>query len=472
LSLGFVISKVATIQGSYLVTGYRGVGKTSFVNHALASAHQRLASQKPPCVLVPIFLNLARSYDVGKLLRRTIRQLYRTVAETSIEITANGAAKCVSLYTLLPPDLQAELNIAYLKTSAKVSEATTEALKTVIAQATTQGFTLGGEASGEAALLPDPLPAKVGAKLSGGYSRSKSLSKSEETARETVDSLEYLEYDDEIAEVELTRLIRRLTQTPIDLQWSEKQSVVRRFAWFWKLFGKFRRRDYLNQTVHCPQTRQVQLVFVFDELDKVEPKEARTMLSTLKPVLVSSKATFVFVGGYEFANQWLARTQPEGDTLYSLFTDVIYVPLYEDDEIESFAQALVEQHPDQDCIAEPLLDHLKLHCGGTLRGVFRQIFPRVQWDTGTPMLSDGYTEDLYTKVFEHVREINFQIPKTHPPQIRDALKCLTYTWLMMAEREQRFMQQSLYNPEKIPQDFLGRRWQLAVDAHFQAKVTV
>jgi predicted AAA+ superfamily ATPase len=75
-----LITGICYIQGSYLVTGYRGVGKTSFVNYA--RAYKQLAEQEPPCILIPVFLNLARSYDVGKLLRRTIRQLYRTIAET------------------------------------------------------------------------------------------------------------------------------------------------------------------------------------------------------------------------------------------------------------------------------------------------------------------------------------------------------------------------------------------------------
>lgn len=459
-----LVNHICYIQGSYLVTGYRGVGKSSFVNYVLAMAHKQSVEQEPPCILVPIFLNLARSYDVGKLLRRTIRQLYRTLAETKVRV--KDTAQSVSLYSRLPHDLQKELNTAYLKTSAKVSEATTEALKTVIAQETTREFTIGGEASGEYSLLPNPLPAKVGAKLAGGYSRSRTLSKSEEIAKETVDSLEYLEYDDEIAEDELSRLIGRLTLSPIELQYSEKQPISHRFSRFWKLWGKIWHRDYFSRTVLQQETRRLQLVFVYDELDKVEPQEAQKMLSTLKPVLISSQATFIFVGGYEFANQWLARTQPEGDSLYSLFTDVIYIPLYDDDEIESFAQALVESHSDGD-IAALQLDHLRLHCGGTLRGFFQQVFPLVQWDTYKPALCDSDVNDLYAKTSDHVRTINDQISKEHPPQIRDALKRLTYTWLMTAEKEQRFTRQQLYDPTRVQRDSLGHRWELAVAAHFE-----
>lgn len=365
-----LIAGICYIQGSYLVTGYRGVGKTSFVNYALARACKQLAEQEPPCILIPVFLNLARSYDVGKLLRRTIRQLYRTVAETYIEEGSHRR----TLYSVLPPDLQRKLTNAYLKTSARVSEATTEALKTVIAETTTREWNIGGEVSGEYSLLPDPLPAKVGAKLTGGYSAARSSSRSEETAKETVNSLEYLEYDDEIAEDDLKRLIGSLDSKPLELRWEERPSIVRRPRWFQKLWGKVRRRNYLTQSVLHKEERGLRLVFIYDELDKVEPQEAQKMLNMLKPVFLSSKATFIFIGGYEFAHQWLARTQPEGDMPYGLFNDVIYIPLYTDGELDQLTEDLFHAPSDGgDENFQTLRDHIRLHCGGTPREFFRQL---------------------------------------------------------------------------------------------------
>src|SRR5687768_17267088 len=44
------------LPGSYLVTGYRGVGKTSFLNYALARAHHALANADPAQTLVPVQL--------------------------------------------------------------------------------------------------------------------------------------------------------------------------------------------------------------------------------------------------------------------------------------------------------------------------------------------------------------------------------------------------------------------------------
>ena len=455
-----LIAGICYIQGSYLVTGYRGVGKTSFVNYALARAYKQLEEQEPPCILIPVFLNLARSYDVGKLLRRTIRQLYRTIAETYIE----EGTRRKTLYSVLPPELQRDLTNAYLKTSARVSEATTDALKTVIAETTTREWNVGGEVSGEYSLLPDPLPAKVGAKLAGGYSAARSSSRSEEIARETVNSLEYLEYDDEIAEDELMRLIGSLVDKPLELQWEERQSIVRRPQWFWKLWGKVRRRDYLTQSVPHKGIRRLRLVFVYDELDKIEQEEAKKMLNALKPVLLSSKATFIFIGGYEFAHQWLTRTQPEGDMPYGLFNDVIYVPLYTDSELNQLIENLFQVPPDGgDENFQTLREHIRLHCGGTPREFFRQLLQFVQWRDGQALLDTCQKEALFSRLLPYVQQVNSQISPALPVEVRDELTRCTYEWLMIAEREATFSLNFLF---RISRPEISGARQQALSEHF------
>jgi predicted ATPase len=464
-----LVDHICHLQGSYLVTGYRGVGKTSFVNYALARVHQRLSSQSPSSVLVPVFLSLARSYEVEKLLRRVIRQLYRALIETRVDLlniaSEPGEKKeQLSLYTLLPTELQGELNAAYLKTSAKVSEATTEALKTVIAETTTHEFSIGAEGGREATVHPDPLPVKLGLKLTGGYTRSKTSSKSEETARETADSLEYLEYDDEIAQAELARSIANLTGTPLELLYPVLVSVPRRLTWFWQILGKIRHRDYLHKSVDQKMVRKLHLVFVFDELDKVAPAEAQRMLQSLKELLITSKATFIFVGGWEFASQWLARTQPEDDLLYSLFVDIIYVPLYTDEEVDDLIQHVLS-NSDPNQLDPKLLAHLKLHCSGTPRELFRQILPFVYWDQGRPTLHLPAEKRVYSKALSHVRDVNHQIPLTLPLQIKDDLKRRVDEWLMIAEREGEFFSQTLYNPDVEKVENLGGQWQQATVEH-------
>lgn len=455
-----LIDYICFVRGSYLVTGYRGVGKTSFINYALALAHQRLSSSDPPGILVRVYLSLARNYEIEKLLRRTIRQLYESLIQTK----ASFGESSVTLYTLLPDDLKAELTIAYQKTSAKVSEAASEALKTVIATATTKEFGAGAEATGEATIAPPPLPARLAMKLGGSYKRSSTTSKTEETAREMVDSLQYLEYDDEIAEAELMRLIKRLTRSPVWLSHQEIFPVGRKWSWLWRIWGKIRGRDYLHQVTRKEEAHQLHLVFVFDELDKVSPDDAEKILKSLKGLLTSGDATFIFIGGWEFARRWLLRTQPEGDLLYSLFNEVIYVPLYSDDELDTLIAKLVPAHSQDDEAFERVSKHLKLHCGRTPRELLRQMLQFVHWEQGELVLLPR-EEDLFYKLAPYVYQVNSLIERTLPMELRDALVRYTDQWLMIAEREDVFTPDVLLASVRS-EDTKGGVWEQALKKHF------
>jgi predicted ATPase len=258
-------------------------------------------------------------------------------------------------------------------------------------------------------------------------------------------------------------LIGRLVDKPLELQWEERQSIVRSPQWFWRLWGKVRRRDYLTKSVSHKEVRRLQLVFVYDELDKVEPQEAQKMLNALKPLLLSSKATFIFIGGYEFAHQWLARTQPEGDMPYGLFSDVIYVPLYTDSELNKLVENLFQVPPDgEDEDFQTVLDHVKLHCVGTPREFFRQLLQFVQWRDGQALFDTCQKEALFSRLLPYVQEVNSKISSALPQEVRDELTRRTYEWLMMAEREATFSLSVLFTRPEI-----SGMWQQALSEHFK-----
>jgi len=452
-------------RGSYLVTGYRGVGKTSFVNYALALASQRLESLDPPAILVRVSLSLARNYEVEKLLRRTIRRLYEALVETEVGGLGIGN-EYVSVYSLLPADMQADLTIAYQKTSKKIAEAAKEALKTVMAATVVQEFNIGGEIGNEANLQVNPLPTKLAAKIAAGFRRSKATSTTKEISRETMNYLEHLEYDDEIAESELMRLIRRLSKISISLPHREIYTIRRKCPWLWRILGHIRHRDYLHKIVDREETRRLHLVFVFDELDKVSHNDAERMLQSLKGLLTTSDATFIFIGGWEFASRWLSRTSPDGDLIYSLFTEVIYVPLYTDEELDLLATNLFVGFLPNDGRIKHLLEHIKVHSIGTPRGFLGQLLHFVRWEKGQPLLEIPDREgDLFYQLFPHVYQVNSQIPPTLPAEVRDALIRCTNQWLMIAEREAEFSYKFLFD-RGVP-EIEGGQWHQALSEHYE-----
>lgn len=73
--------------GSFLITGYRGVGKTSFVNHAIEQVKQRAqrdSVQLGPTRILDVYLNLARPMSSLELIYQIIRSLYQELERHSM----------------------------------------------------------------------------------------------------------------------------------------------------------------------------------------------------------------------------------------------------------------------------------------------------------------------------------------------------------------------------------------------------
>src|ERR1039457_1895968 len=86
--------------GSFLITGYRGVGKNSFVNKALKILGERVT-------LLEVHLNLARPLLPAELMHLIVRHLYERLIEKDI-------------YRSLSSELQRSITLAYQRTSANV----------------------------------------------------------------------------------------------------------------------------------------------------------------------------------------------------------------------------------------------------------------------------------------------------------------------------------------------------------------
>src|SRR5215475_31066 len=70
--------------GSFLVTGYRGVGKTSFVNQVIRKLEEALPWAKPllgETEIVDIYLNVARPVQPSEIMHHIIRRLYDRLVE-------------------------------------------------------------------------------------------------------------------------------------------------------------------------------------------------------------------------------------------------------------------------------------------------------------------------------------------------------------------------------------------------------
>lgn len=263
--------------GAFLVTGYRGVGKTSYVNQVVRQIQRGLGwmiGERGPAALVNVHLSLARTFEPAELMHLIIRGLYERLGE-------------LGLLRLLPGDVRRDLADAYDRTCFNMTR------KLGI----TSEFSMGAEAA------PVPTLGKFGIKLPFGYKRTASR----------MDEAQYLGYTDKAAEHDIIRLSRRLAEG----------CIVPSPRW----------RRIVDRLRRVPEVKfPLKLVFVFDELDKLTDEEAGQnqtidgILRNLKTLFTTSGISFVFVAGRDLYDRW-QNDVGRGDSVYeSVFSYNKYLP--------------------------------------------------------------------------------------------------------------------------------------------------
>lgn len=98
--------------GAFLITGYRGVGKTTFVKESIHSLKDKLdeycpnPNQRP--VLLDVHLNIAKPLSGVELMHSILRQLHKRLVD-------------LKLLSQLPKPLQESLQLSMLRTSAQLA---------------------------------------------------------------------------------------------------------------------------------------------------------------------------------------------------------------------------------------------------------------------------------------------------------------------------------------------------------------
>ncbi len=257
--------------GSFLITGYRGVGKTSFVNQVIGrvAAYVRTDPSLAVCTdVLEVRLNLARALQPGELMHHIVRRLYDSLDHAD-------------LLPQLPHKLRRDLTLAYLRTSMNMSQK--------VAQTTERTTGLHALELGAA-----PFKLSTGALLT----RKSGLTRNEEAS--------FLSYDDRAAEHDVITLSQQLTHG-----FREHSSLARRIV--------------RTLTRKAMRVRKLKIIFIFDELDKLDTdskpptEETRSaideLLNVLKTLFTTSGLTFVFIAGKELQERWLEDVG-RGDSVY------------------------------------------------------------------------------------------------------------------------------------------------------------
>ena len=352
--------QVRHADGTILVTGYRGVGKSTFVNRVIyhATRYQQ-EIPKDGWLVVPVTVNLAKVSGVSNILRLTLRSVRNALINP--DTAEPQPIPCFLPESPLPlnPDTEiAPLQEAYARATYKVSMTR--------ANASENKFSLDGSLGFDIS--------KIVAPVSGFQLPSFGLKGSKSRTQTFNRTLSYYDYDENAAEDDLMSLISKLaSERPL----YEKGPNVR-----------------------------IKVVFIFDELDKMDMKTGvNPMIEGLKNLFLQRHAVFILVTSKMFYYHLQAERAKEDSMLSSYFSAIVSVPLLTFEQARKMVQDWVDwpegtQIPD---IETNLLDQLTrwlvYKTYGNPRDIIRELRTMQEWadTTERPYISDRRISDRSTR---------------------------------------------------------------------------
>jgi hypothetical protein len=363
-------------DGTILVTGYRGVGKSSFVNRALFHA---LAQQNDipgdGWMIVPVRVNLAKVAGVPHVLRLTLRAVREALVHPDERkpnrIPGNDSSSLKDIS--LPLDLTKEiepLEEAYIRATYKVSMSRADASEKKWEAGSSFSIDPGKLVGGSI------LGIELGKFLEGGIRKTRT----EKINRE----LSLLDYDENAAEDDLGRLIRELARP---------------------------RALYRGG----PEVR-IKLVFVFDELDKMDIDQGlRPMIEGLKNLFLQRNSVFILVTSKKFYYDLLKDRAIEDAMLNSYFSAIVHVPLLSFAEAQKMVEDWVDWNSTEYLknrseaelkLMEQVTRVLLYRSFGNPRDIIRELRKMQEWSyhSNQPFLTDRVRKTPALQIFAAVQE--------------------------------------------------------------------
>jgi serine/threonine-protein kinase len=316
--------------GTFLITGFRGVGKSTLVLRAL---DQMVARSTSSDLVLPVSLSVARSTTTERLLFAVVRRVFETLSDSGV-------------LNKLPSDTRHALLVAYMRTSLSFKETQAEARE----RSATMGMGVGSDKAARAVtklVIPN---------LSISAKRSQSLATE-------ASFLAYSETDVEHDLMRIVSLVDKVGGTPI-----MQASRLRRF-WPWSR----------------PEHSRFHLVIILDEVDKLTVDAegvaaVESLLAGIKNVLTMSGAHFLLVAGPDLHDR-AVRDAARGNGIYeSVFGWRMYVPCNWDAPDKLVAEMVTEEVQADEKDLQLLVKYLRFKARGVLRRLLQEFNHFIVWD--------------------------------------------------------------------------------------------
>ena len=323
--------------GTFLITGFRGVGKSTLVLRALDGI---TGQNRARDLVLQVVISVARSTTTERLLFAIVRRVFETLNDSGV-------------LGQLPPETRHALLVAYMRTSLAFKETQSDSRER------SAGLDLSiGPGKAMKAIADFAVP-----KISMSAKRSHSL------AMEAA----FLAYSETDVEYDLMRIVSLVDQ---EATADAERRTVRR---------PFRRSDR-------PDPAKLHLVIVLDEVDKLTVDDAglatiEDLLSGIKNVLTMPGVHFLLVAGPDLHDRAI-RDAARGNGVYeSVFGWRLYVPCVWDAPDRLIADIISPDASVDAATIESVTQYLRFKARGVPRRLLQEVNSFIAWQENCPRLS-------------------------------------------------------------------------------------
>jgi Cdc6-like AAA superfamily ATPase len=344
---------------SFLISGYRGVGKTSFAN--------RIAEQLNKDFIY-VNINVAKYNGYPTLIKKLIRELYTKFDLFVGEEKLTGEKKTLNeefklLYDRTFNDI-VNSHIINSKKEQKISsdlELNLRKLMPIIfTLATATGVCFDWMASkvfGYLLFVAGLIWACI-ASFKLNFSVSKSDASTNETSRKSL-------YDDDIAEHHLLNTLQKL------------------------------------------HNHGYKILIAFDELDKIEKIETvQGMIGDLKFLLLSGYANFFVIAGQELFYELVKSDYKDNQVISTLFSKTLHVPFLKSATLKKYCFGLLkDESKKSEALVNMYFDFVILRSSRVPRKLVNIIRAHLQWNQGQAYLSLEEDAEIFFRRESQVGEV-------------------------------------------------------------------
>ncbi|MGV1063002.1 hypothetical protein ACQR2W_05320 [Clostridium perfringens] len=157
---------------------------------------------------------------------------------------------------------------------------------------------------------------------------------------------------------------------------------------------------HLKNILNGLNSAGIKIVFIFDELDKIESEsEIEQLIADLKPLLLSNLASFFIVSGQKLYYKFIGSSLLDDSIMASIFSKNIHIPLAMNIHLEQLFNYYIE---DKNYLEKELVknyrDSLILNSYRTVRRFINLISQDIVWENNLSYL--------------HINEENKELYKT------------------------------------------------------------